>query len=136
MNRTFLRRRLHPLVWMAVLLPVLLGLDAAAWLVWLTWHMLPWLLAIGVTALACRRWQLHRRALAWLRGTARPRLVQGQVVADDETGQLRAELDDLRAQVARLESAACRPIEAVIASYERIGRQYGPAASGKPGRQP
>src|SRR5258708_40103126 len=97
MNRTFLRRRLHPLVWMAVLLPVLLGLDAAAWLVWLTWHMLPWLLAIGVTTPAGRRWQLHRRALAWLRGTAPPRLGQGQVVADDQTRPPRAERDELRA---------------------------------------
>jgi hypothetical protein len=87
-------------------------------------------------ALACRRWQLHRRAVEWLRGPPPPhRLVQGQVVTDD-AGQLRAELDHVRAQVARLENAANRPIDVITENYERIGRQYRPAAVGKPRTQP
>ncbi len=84
--------------------------------------------------LACRRRQLHRRAVEWLRGTPPPhRLVQGQVVTDD-AGQLSADLDHVRAQVARLENVANRPIDVITENYERIGRQYGPAAVGKPGR--
>jgi hypothetical protein len=59
-----------------------------------------------------------------------PQVVHGQVVGDDAE-QLRAELARIRGQVARLEAAANRPVEAVINSYERIGRQHGPAAVGK-----
>ena len=61
-------RRRHPLAWIVVLLPVLLGLDAVAWLLWWAWHLMPWLLGAGAVVLACRRWQLHLRAAAWLAG--------------------------------------------------------------------
>ena len=53
MNRAIFRRRHHPLIWMAVLLPLLLGLDVLAWLLWAAWHLLPYVLAIGVAVVAC-----------------------------------------------------------------------------------
>jgi hypothetical protein len=59
-------------------------------------------------------------------------MVQGQIVGDDD-GQLRAELARIRGQVTRLEDAANRPIDAIAENYERIGRQYGPPATGKTG---
>jgi hypothetical protein len=93
---------------------VLLAADVA---VWAAWHLWPLLLlaAAGVLAWRWRKRNQHR-----------PPVVQGQVVSD---------ADQLRAKVARLETAANRPIDAIIANYERIGRQYGPAAVGKAGRQ-
>jgi hypothetical protein len=112
---------------------------------WVFWQALPWLIAATVLVTACRRWQLHRRALAWSRGPAParpPHVVQGQVITDTE--------DDLRRQVAKLEQdaarheqlvddledAAGRPIDAVIETYRHIQKQYGPAGVGKPGRRP
>ena len=63
-------------------------------------------------------------------------------------GQLRAERNDLRRQVVKLEAdaarhdelvdaledAAGRPIEAIIATYRLVQRQYKPAAVDKRGR--
>ena len=57
----------------------------------------------------------------------------GHVDDDELVDPLRAKLNWVRAQVARLEDAANRLIEAVIASSERIGRQHGPAATGRNG---
>jgi len=127
------RGRHHPVTVIVIGTGVLLGLDAIAWALWAAWHLLPWLLAITALALACRRWRLHRRALDWPRSVARPPqpLIRGEVA--DDASQLRAELARVRGQVARLEDAANRPIEAVIASYERIGQQYGPAATRRTG---
>lgn len=126
MTRRFPRRRHSPIVWPSIALVALLALDIA-------WHLLPWLLAIGAAVFVCRRWQLHSRAVASLRGSvpvAAP--VRGHVVADDAE-QLRAELDRVRGQVTRLEDAANRPIEAVIASYEHIASRYGDATVGRTG---
>jgi hypothetical protein len=109
----------------------LLAVDAAVWALWLAWHLVPWLLIAAAVVVAGKRRQLRRRVLAWL-GASAPAgpVIAGKVVADDAK-QLRAELAHVRGQVARLEDAANRPIETVIASYERIGRQYGPAGVGK-----
>ena len=49
---------------------------------------------------------------------------------------LEAHRDEYRGQVIRLEQAANRPIEAIIASYERVSRQYGPAAVGEKDTRP
>ena len=118
----------HPITVMVIGTGVLLGLDAIAWALWAAWHVLPWLLALAVAVLACRRWQLHRRALTWLRSPTGPygptRLVQGQVVSEDAE-QLRAELSRLRGTVARFEDAAGRTLEQATASYEHLQRQYG-----------
>jgi apolipoprotein N-acyltransferase len=89
---------------MAIGTGVLLGLDAVAWALWAAWHVLPWLLAIAAAVVACRRWQLHRRALAWVRTASAPavppRVLQGEIVTDD--GQDRAELARLRDDNAKL----------------------------------
>jgi hypothetical protein len=106
---------------------LLLMLDLVAWLGWFAWHLLPVLIPAAVLVYACRRWKLHRRGLAWLRignaPRARPNIAVGQVVDDRE-------LDRLRTQIARLECAANRPIDAVIASYEVIRSRYGDAGVG------
>lgn len=45
-------RRHHPVVWIVLGTALLLGVDAAAWLLWWAWHLMPWLLAVGVPPLA------------------------------------------------------------------------------------
>jgi hypothetical protein len=111
---------------------VLLGVDLAAWLLWIAWHLAAVLVPLAVVVVGCRRWAWHRRALAWLRAQrhlSRPSVPQTQVVDD------RAKLAQLRAQVDRLEAAANRPIDRITENYERIGRQYGPAGVGRKGAQ-
>jgi apolipoprotein N-acyltransferase len=95
------RRKHRQVTWILAGTVVLLGLDAIAWLLWAAWHLLPWLLAITVAVLACRRWQLHRRVLAWVRDAGTPavppRVVQGHVT--DQAADLdRAEVTRLRDQ--------------------------------------
>jgi hypothetical protein len=135
------RRRHHPIVWMLALLPVVMFLEVALWLVF---HALA-LLLIAAAVLACNHWQLHRRAARWLTGapgTGRPpAVVQGQVVT--ETEDLRRQVAKLEGDAARheqvvddLEDAAGRPIGAVTATYRHLQQQYGTAATGKPGRRP
>jgi len=132
-RRTQIRRRHHPLAWLAFGLCLPLAVETAAWALWIAWYLLPWLAVLAAAVIACERWQ-QRRALARLRGSipAARRVVRDYVVADDAE-QLRTELAHVGGQVTRLEHAASRPIEAIIASYERIGRQYGPAAAGRIG---
>jgi len=86
----------------------------------------------GLAVVARRRW------LARVPTRPNLRVIRGEMVSEDaeHIAQLREELSRVRGQVARLEDAANRPLEAVIANYERIGRQYGPAAVGKPGERP
>jgi hypothetical protein len=103
-------RRRHDLQIIVAGGAVLLAADVA---VWAAWHLWPVLLLAAAVVLAWRWRQRNRR---------RPPVVQGQVVSD---------ADQLRATVARLEAAANRPIDLIIANYERIGRQYGPAATGR-----
>jgi hypothetical protein len=97
-------RKHHPITVMPIGTCVLLGLDAVAWALWAAWHVLPWLLAITVAVVACRRWRLHRRALAWVRSATTPpgppRVVQGQVVSDTDLD--RGELTRLRDDNAKL----------------------------------
>jgi hypothetical protein len=134
-RRTLIRRRHRPLAWLALGLGLLLAVDAAACALWLAWHLLPWLLVLAATVIACKRWQRQRRALAPPLRASIPAggpVVGGYVVADD-ADRLRGELARVRGQVTRLEDAANRPIEAIIASYERISRQYGDAAVGRTG---
>lgn len=92
-------RKHHPITVMAIGLAVLLGLDAVAWALWAAFRILPWLLAITITVVVCKHWQLHRRALAWLRTATTPpdppRVVQGRVIGDDHLDH--AELVRLRA---------------------------------------
>lgn len=57
------RRKHHPITIMVLGTGVLLAADAAAWLFWMAWHIMPVLLAI----VACKHWQLQYRAAAWLR---------------------------------------------------------------------
>lgn len=112
---------------------------------------------LAVVQLAERLWPLAVVGLVAAvvyraRRAAQPsRVIQGRAepvgMPVSEVGQLRAERDDLRRQVAKLEDdaarhdqlvsdledAAGRPIEAVTASYRHVQRQYGPAALGKTG---
>jgi len=100
-RRTLIRRRHHPPVWLALGIG-LLAAYAVAWAVWLTWHLLPLLLALAAVVVACKRWQIYRRALGRLNGnepTRPPRLVHGHVIT---------EVEDLRRQVAKLEDDADR----------------------------
>lgn len=115
------RRRHHQVTWIVAGTSILLATDVALWALWALWHLLPVLLPAAAVVLACRRWKLIRRACAWLAARRE---------------QQSAQLNELRTQVTRLETAANRPIHVIAESYERIGRQYGPAAVGRNGRQP
>jgi hypothetical protein len=67
----------------------------------------------------------------------RRRMVQAEVVSEDaaRVEQLQAELSRVRRQVADLEDAAGRPVDAITQTYRHLQRQYGPAAAGKIGDQ-
>jgi hypothetical protein len=127
----------HAVTWILLGLPVLVAADAGLWVLWLAWHALPVLLPAAAFAYGCRRWAWHRRAWAALtrsRAQRPGRVLHGQVI--DSPALDAAELERLRSQVTRLEHAANRPIDAIAANYERIGRQYGPAATGRNGQRP
>ena len=120
--------RAFAVAFMLAMFAVTLGLRVLA-AVW------PILLLTGVTAAAV---VARRRWLARVPTRPNLRVIRGEMVSEDaeHIAQLQTELSRLRGLVARLEDAANRPLEAVIANYERIGRQYGPAAVGKPGDRP
>jgi hypothetical protein len=125
------RGRHHPIAVMVIVLAALAGLQLAIALAHDLW---PLLLIGGAAFLLWRR----RRSLP---STRPPKVLPGQVITEAE--DLRRQVAKLEADAARheqlvddLEDAAGRPIEAVIASYRHIQRQYGPAAVGKPGRRP
>ena len=144
-------RRHHPVALIVLGTALLLAADIAAWAVWAIWHVLSALAPVLLLAGAgWAGWRLWRRRSTRLRAVQGPRVrvVQGTVASGDpEVARLRAERDDLRRQVAKLEDdaarhdqlvgdledAAGRPIEVVIETYRHVQRQYGPAAVGKRG---
>jgi hypothetical protein len=80
------------------------------------------------------RWGLLQLWRALARGLRTLRVLQGHAEDLSRTEvKLRAKLNRLRAQADYLEAAANRPIEAAIASDERVAWQYGDAAAGKNG---
>jgi hypothetical protein len=108
-------RRQHPVAVIVAGTGLLLGLDAVAWMLWLAWHVMPWLIGLALVVFACRHWQLHHRLVALVRHRRAAYLAERSRLPHPIAAD----------QVSRLEAAANRPIEAVIASYERVGRQYG-----------
>jgi hypothetical protein len=114
-------RRRHPLVIMALVLPLLLLLDAAAWVFWLAWHLLPYLLLAGAAVAA---WRACRR-----RGTGPPgpaRLVQGTVLppgTSDVAGRLAAEVTRLQRELAAAQHDAGNVITALDAEREDLRKQ-------------
>lgn len=138
-------RRAHP----ASLFLLLVALGAVAYVI----AHLGLLLLAGGTAVAAGIWVRRRpaRPVPWvIQGRGEPVGPPEAARLRVAVGQLEAERDDLRRQVAKLEDAAARhdqlvgdledaagrPIEAIIASYRHVQRQYGPAAVCKSGRQP
>ena len=107
-----------------------------------------WPLAVlGLVAVVVYRTRRARRI-------SRPsRVIQGRAepagIPTSEVGQLRAERDELRRQIAKLEQDAAehdnllerlervtrRPVELHLADLERAQRLYGPATTGKSGRR-
>lgn len=147
MNRRALHPRRHQVTWIVLGTAALVTLDIGAWIAWALVHVVVTLapaLVLGAAAMAGWRWWRRRPG-----GQPRPpRVVRGSVVpSDDRLAAVTAERDDLRLQVAKLEGdaartdqllddlerAAGRPVEAILASYQKIQRQYGPAAAGKTG---
>jgi hypothetical protein len=52
-------RRRHPAAVIALATVVLVAADAAAWLLWAAWHLMPYLLALAVAGIPV--WALTRR---------------------------------------------------------------------------
>ena len=101
------RRRHHPLILAAGLLFVLMTATAVI-------HLLGWILAAAV--IGAGAWYLGHRHGRTIPVQPRPKLVKAAVIppADHQSAD----------QIARLEQLAGRPMEAIIASYERIQGRY------------
>jgi hypothetical protein len=91
------------------------ALAAASGALWVLWHIWPAVLAATVIAVACRRWQLHRRAWAAIA----PRATTAE---HPEVTRLRADNDQLRAALADAERARDAAWDAAASVPPRLHR--------------
>ena len=107
---------------------VLAVLAGVAWVVFILAHILVLVLTVAAVVAAYRLGRLRGTRAQVTSGSpgCDPKVIQGHAVDPERerAAQLEAELSRVRQLVADIEDAAGRPVEAIIASYRHIQRQY------------